>query len=158
MAVLKLSFVSLWRCGPTQVMASSLMRFLDHTQQRNTFGKTPLDEWSARRRDLYLTTHNTHKRQTSMPAARFEPIILAGERLQTYALDGAATRTAKTLITLIFSIFHSVFQLQLFHHCLPVVLFPSYSVSAWNVGTNIMSRKAVCTRNGRRYFQSWEFF
>jgi hypothetical protein len=26
-----------------------------------------LDEWSARRRDLYLTTHNTHNRQTSMP-------------------------------------------------------------------------------------------
>jgi len=23
---------------------------------------TPLDEWSARRRDLYLTIHNTHKR------------------------------------------------------------------------------------------------
>jgi len=27
--------------------------------------RTPLDEWSACRRDLYLTTHNTHKRQTS---------------------------------------------------------------------------------------------
>ena len=25
-------------------------------------GRTPLDEWSAWRRDLYLTTHNTHKR------------------------------------------------------------------------------------------------
>jgi hypothetical protein len=32
-----------------------------------TLGRAPLDEWSARRRDLYLTTHNTHKRQTSMP-------------------------------------------------------------------------------------------
>jgi len=31
--------------------------FLDHTQRRTTFGGTPLDEWSARRRDLYLTTH-----------------------------------------------------------------------------------------------------
>jgi len=30
-------------------------------------GRTPLDEWSARRRDLYLTTRNTHNRQTSMP-------------------------------------------------------------------------------------------
>jgi hypothetical protein len=26
-------------------------------------GRTPLDEWSAHRRDLYLTTHNTHDRQ-----------------------------------------------------------------------------------------------
>ena len=34
--------------------------FLDHTQRRSTVGRTPLDEWSARRRDLYLTTHDTH--------------------------------------------------------------------------------------------------
>ena len=32
----------------------------------HTHGRTPLDEWSARRRDLCLPTHNTHKRQTSM--------------------------------------------------------------------------------------------
>jgi hypothetical protein len=37
------------------------------TLRHTTLGWTPLDEWSARRRDLYLTTHNTHKRQTSMP-------------------------------------------------------------------------------------------
>jgi hypothetical protein len=30
--------------------------FLDHTPRRTTVGRTPLDEWSARRRDLYLTT------------------------------------------------------------------------------------------------------
>ena len=45
----------------------SYTRFLDHTQRRATVGRTHLDEWSARRRDLYLTTHNTHNRQTSMP-------------------------------------------------------------------------------------------
>jgi hypothetical protein len=37
------------------------------TLRHTTLGRTPLDEWSARRRDLYLTTHDTHKRQTSMP-------------------------------------------------------------------------------------------
>jgi hypothetical protein len=47
-----------------------------------TLGRTPLDEWSARRRDLYLTTHNTHKRQTSMPPTAFEPAIPASERPQ----------------------------------------------------------------------------
>ena len=52
--------------------------FLDHTQRRTTFGRTPLDEWSARRRDLYLTTHNIHNRQTSMPPVEFEPTISAG--------------------------------------------------------------------------------
>ena len=43
------------------------MRFLYHTQRRTKVGRTPLDEWSARSRDLYLTTHNTHNRQKSMP-------------------------------------------------------------------------------------------
>jgi len=56
--------------------------FLDHTQRRITVGRTPLDEWSARRRDLYLTTHDTHNRQTSMPTVGFEPTISAGERPQ----------------------------------------------------------------------------
>jgi hypothetical protein len=58
--------------------ASSFSRYLDHTQRRITVGRTPMDEWSARRRDLYLTTHNTHNRQTSMPPAEFEPRIAAG--------------------------------------------------------------------------------
>ena len=56
--------------------------FLDHTQGRSTVGRTPLDEWSARRRDLYLTTHDTHNRQISMPPVGFEPTISAGERQQ----------------------------------------------------------------------------
>ena len=38
-------------------------------------GMTPLDEGSARRRDLYLTTHNIHKRQTSMHPAGLETEI-----------------------------------------------------------------------------------
>ena len=67
--------------------------FLDHTQRRSTVGRTPLDEWTARHRDLYLTTHNTHNRQTSMPPVGFEATISAGERPQTYALDRAATGT-----------------------------------------------------------------
>ena len=55
------------------------LMFLDHTR-RSTVGGTPLDEWSARRRDLYLTTHDTHNRQISMPPVGFEPKISAGER------------------------------------------------------------------------------
>jgi len=74
----------LWRCSPTWAKASSfLVRFLDHTQRRTTVGRTPLDEWSARRRDLYLTTRNPHNRQTSMTPVGFEPKISAVE--QTYA-------------------------------------------------------------------------
>jgi len=77
-------------------------RFLDHTQRRTTVGRTPLDEWSARPRDLYLTAHDTHNRQTSMSRVEFEPTISAGERPQNYALDGAATGTG-TIIRLPFT-------------------------------------------------------
>jgi len=38
-----------------------------------------------------IKTQNTQKRQTSMPVARVEPAIPASQRLQTYALDRAAT-------------------------------------------------------------------
>jgi len=44
-------------------------------------------------RNLYLTTHNTHNRQTSMPPPGFEPTIPAGERPQTHPLDRAATES-----------------------------------------------------------------
>jgi hypothetical protein len=59
--------------------------------RHNTLGRTPLDEGPARRRDLYLTTHNTHKRQTSMPPVGFKPTIPVSERPQTHALDRTAT-------------------------------------------------------------------
>ena len=75
------------------------MRFLDHTQRRTTIDRTPLDEWSSRRRDLYLTTHNTHNRQTSMPPVGFEPTTSAGERPKTHALDRAATGTGSKQAT-----------------------------------------------------------
>ena len=58
---------------PTRATASSFLRFLDYTQRRTTVGRTPLDESSARHRDL--TTHNIHNRQISMPPAGFEPKI-----------------------------------------------------------------------------------
>jgi hypothetical protein len=61
------------------------------TFRHTTLRRTPLDEWSARRRDLYLTTHNTHNKQTSMPPVGFEPAIPASERPPTYTLDRAAT-------------------------------------------------------------------
>jgi len=91
-------FFLLWRCDPTGVMDSSFLRFLNHTQRRTTVGRTPPDEWSARRRDLYVTTHDTHNRQISMPPLGFEPTISAGERSQTYVLDRAATGTSTQIL------------------------------------------------------------
>jgi hypothetical protein len=50
-------------------------------------GRTPLDEWSARRRELYLTKHYTQRRQKSMPQGGFESAMLASEQQHTDALD-----------------------------------------------------------------------
>ena len=86
-------FLSFGATAPPWARASSFTRFLDHTQRLTTVSRTPVDEWSARHRDLYLTTHNTHNWQTSTPSVGFEPTISAGERPQTYALDRAATGT-----------------------------------------------------------------
>ena len=72
----------LWRCGPMQGKASPVTRFLDHTQRPTTVGRTPLDEWSARRRDLYLITHNTHNKQISMPCQDLSRRAAADLRLR----------------------------------------------------------------------------
>ena len=87
------TFFFLWHNSPQWARASSFTRFLDHTQRRTTVSRSPLNEWSARRRDLNLTIHNTHNKQTSITPVGFEPTISAGERPQTYALDRAATGT-----------------------------------------------------------------
>jgi len=58
-----------------------------------TYSVGPPGRGFARRRDLYLTTNNIHRKQTSMPATGFEPIIPANERPQTHALDRAVTGT-----------------------------------------------------------------
>jgi hypothetical protein len=73
-------------------LRSFTITFIGHT----TLGRTPLDKCSFRPRDLYLTTHNTHKRRNSMPQAGFDHTIPASERPQTHALDGAATGIGKT--------------------------------------------------------------
>ena len=59
-------------------------------------GRTPLDEWSARRRDLCLTKHNTHKREIHNPLG-FEPAIPGSKRPQTHALDHAGVGIAITV-------------------------------------------------------------
>jgi hypothetical protein len=61
--------------------------------RHTTLGKTPLDEGSAQRRDVYLKSHNIHNRQISMAVAGFETAIPARGQPQTHALDRAATGT-----------------------------------------------------------------
>jgi len=60
------------------------------TLRHTKFGRNPLDWRSARRRDLYLTAHSTHKKQIYMPPVRFELIIAVRKRPLTHAVDSAA--------------------------------------------------------------------
>jgi hypothetical protein len=74
-----------------------LLRFHD---QQTTRGGTPLDEWSARRRDIYLTTHNTHNSQTSTPPAGVETSIAGSKRLQTHAIDSFQITAYQSFVSL----------------------------------------------------------
>jgi hypothetical protein len=73
------------------------------TLRHATLCRTSLDEWLVPRRDLYITTRNTHKGKTSMLPTGFESTVPASERRQTHSLDRAATTTGKLLQHLISS-------------------------------------------------------
>jgi len=69
------------------IIESSLSHWLRHT----TIGRIPLDKWSGQLRDLNLTTHDTHKKQTCMSPARFKSAIPVSKRPQIHGLDRAGT-------------------------------------------------------------------
>jgi hypothetical protein len=52
--------------APQWSRVPSYTMYLDHAKWRTTAGKTSLDEWSDRRRDLCLTSHNSNKRQVCL--------------------------------------------------------------------------------------------
>jgi hypothetical protein len=72
-----------WRNSPSEPKPPHYREFTI-TLRPTTLGRTPLDEWSARRRDLYLTTHDNHTRQISIPPAGFEPTIPASNQDLNY--------------------------------------------------------------------------
>jgi hypothetical protein len=62
---------------------------------------TPLGEGSAKRRDFYLTRHNTQKKESST----FEPAIRTSEQSQTHALDRAGFMINQHLFVYFFFLF-----------------------------------------------------
>jgi hypothetical protein len=63
LVIILLILLLLWLDSPIWAWASSFRRGFTITHFRHiTLGRTPLDEGPARRRDLYLTKHNTQKR------------------------------------------------------------------------------------------------
>ena len=82
------SFVG--RFSPATAEAASLSGIVEHTHT-HTLGKTPLNLAIIVTESAAYTTHNKHNRGVSMPLAGFEPPVSRVERLQTCALDRAAT-------------------------------------------------------------------
>jgi hypothetical protein len=89
-SIFSLSFL-VWPCLPIHHSCWGLLLDVLAFSDTHTVGRTPLDEGSARGRDLHLKTHNTQKSQTTMPPKGCEPAIPASVRPQTHALDRAAT-------------------------------------------------------------------
>jgi hypothetical protein len=67
------------------------------TLRHAALGRAPLDEWSARCRNLHLTTFITQKRQTAMSPVGFEPATPASERPQTCGLERAVNARSKAV-------------------------------------------------------------
>ena len=58
-------------------------------------GKSPLDEWSARRQDLYLTRNNSQKRETSKPRKGIRTC-----NTSKWAAADASVRAATVIVTM----------------------------------------------------------
>jgi hypothetical protein len=95
--IIQCLFICFWGDSAQWARVSSFTWFLDHPQWCTTVSRTALNDWSTCHRDLYLTTHNIDKRQTSMPLAGFKHTISAGEQLQTYVLDHMAAGTGNSV-------------------------------------------------------------
>jgi hypothetical protein len=94
------------------------------TGRHTALGRTPLDGWSARRRDLYLTMYSTHKTQTSLPPAEVKPVIPGSKWPQTHALDRAATGIGTHLTWCLPSL--SIYPVW-FHTTIYSYMFPAIS-------------------------------
>jgi hypothetical protein len=85
-------------CGATGLLRQRPPHVRDfEITHTDTLARTPLDEGSAGRRDLYLTTK--HPQETDIhTSAGFEPTIPASEWPQTHTLDRMATRLGSCFI------------------------------------------------------------
>jgi len=139
--VLRSSPVSLNQCsiffphGRTAIVGLFVVEVsISHTNTTHT--RTPRDEWSVRRGDLYLTTHNNHMGQTTMPPARFEPALLARERLKDKRLRPRGHRDRQPVL-------HSHIYF-VFHPC--YIILATDSVVKWNT-LSYRPKSATYTHN-----------
>jgi len=112
------------------------------TFRHTTLVRTPLDEWSARLREPYLTTHNTHKRKTSysrlIPTHNLSKRAAADPRLRP---RGHWDRQKSYYYNVIY---FDEYQLMRVRACLAFVTIPP------NIKLQISSLWMLMTTFGRR--------
>jgi nitrate reductase NapE component len=101
--------IDLWEFRSMYTLWSNDFDVHWYSSLRNHTHGTHQTRWSARRRDLYLTTTNTHKLQTTMSTVGFETANLASQRLQTHASDRVVTEIGLLLT------FHSLYSKNVDH-------------------------------------------
>jgi hypothetical protein len=108
-----------------------------------TLSRTPLDEWSAKCRDHYLVTCNTHRTHIRAQVG-FKPAIPASKQLHTHALERTATGIGPPTWLLVqilwcLLITHDYFRLPYWLMSLPLLLcsFITYSHSSMTLLTNM---------------------
>ena len=105
LTMMNVSWINILHCfftGKSSLVAlASFVLGFSILLRHDTISKTRLDERSARRKELYLITHNTHKRETFMIPAEFEPVIPVSEMPQTQVLDRATTGICKHSILIL---------------------------------------------------------
>jgi hypothetical protein len=78
-------------CGLRRGSAAARVMEFEITLRHIRLGRAPPDDGSARRSDLYLTTHNTHKRQKFMPPSGSVLLIKysSGDQIKKNEMGGA---------------------------------------------------------------------
>jgi hypothetical protein len=88
------NILSRWSTPPRMAQQPRVGQGLLTVETSRSHSDTPQSVellWTSDQPDADLTIHITHKRQTSMLPAGFEPTIPASERSQNHALDRVAT-------------------------------------------------------------------
>ena len=90
-------FFPLWRDSPPPPPVGYGLLIYEVSRSHTTTHHSRQDSsgWVISSSQRPLPDNTQHSRQTSMPPARFEPTISAGERTHTYALGRAATGTGR---------------------------------------------------------------
>jgi len=102
--------------------------------RRTTVGRTPLDKWSSRRKELSTWQHTTLSTEKVHPQEGFRPLIPAREKPQTHAFDRAFAGTGHLKWYCSICNIEASFNAKQGKMCYICPLFHFFSFSLWRSG------------------------